>query len=103
MPAYLVAEIEITDPAGYAEYGKVVPATVEKYGGKFLVRGGKRIMKPKEGDVLPNLPKPIHMPQDHTFMNRLQWGLASVMAGLGGEGNWRRIAEPWIRGSHVPV
>ena len=52
----------------------------------FLVRGGKKIMKPKDGDLLPNLPKPIHMPQDHTFMNRLQWGLASVMAGLGGEG-----------------
>jgi predicted unusual protein kinase regulating ubiquinone biosynthesis (AarF/ABC1/UbiB family) len=69
----------------------------------FLVRGGKKIMKPKEGDVLPNLPKPINMPQDHTFMNRLQWGLASVMAGLGGEGNWRRIAEPWIRGPHVPL
>ena len=69
----------------------------------FLVRGSRQIMKPKEGDVLPNLPKPIHMPQDHTFMNRLQWGLASVMAGLGGEGNWRRIAEPWIRGPHEPI
>lgn len=69
----------------------------------FLVRGSKKIMKPKDGDVLPNLPKPIHMPQDHTFMNRLQWGLASVMAGLGGEGNWRRIAEPWIRGPYVAI
>jgi predicted unusual protein kinase regulating ubiquinone biosynthesis (AarF/ABC1/UbiB family) len=69
----------------------------------FLVRGGRKLMKPKEGDLLPNLPKPINMPQDHTFMNRLQWGLASVMAGLGGEGNWRRIAEPWIRGPHEPI
>lgn len=69
----------------------------------FLVRGGKKLWKPKEGDVMPNLPKPIHMPQDHTFMNRLQWGLASVMAGLGGEGNFRRIAEPWIRGKTVPI
>lgn len=69
----------------------------------FLVRGSKKLMKPKEGDVLPSLPKPIHMPQDHTFMNRLQWGLASVMAGIGGEGNWRKLAEPWIRGPHVPI
>lgn len=69
----------------------------------FLVRGSKKLMKPKEGDVLPNLPKPIDMPQDHTFMNRLQWGLASVMAGLGGEGNWRRIAEPWIRGPQEKI
>jgi predicted unusual protein kinase regulating ubiquinone biosynthesis (AarF/ABC1/UbiB family) len=69
----------------------------------FLVRGGKRILKPKDGEVMPRLPKPIHMPQDHTFMNRLQWGLASVMAGLGGEGNYRKIAEPWIRGPYVPL
>jgi predicted unusual protein kinase regulating ubiquinone biosynthesis (AarF/ABC1/UbiB family) len=64
----------------------------------FLVRGGRKIVKPKEGDILPNLPKPVNMPQDHTFMNRLQWGLASVMAGLGGESNFRAIAEDWIRG-----
>lgn len=69
----------------------------------FLVRGSKKMMKPKEGDVLPSLPKPIHMPQDHTFMNRLQWGLASVMAGLGGEDNWRRISEPWIRGPKLDL
>lgn len=69
----------------------------------FLVRGTKRLMKPKEGDVLPNLPKPIHMPKDHTFMNRLQWGLSSVMAGLGGKGNYRAISEDWVRGPYVPI
>ncbi len=69
----------------------------------FLVRGSKQISQPKDGKLLPNLPKPIHPPQDQMFMNRLQWGLASVMAGLGGEGNWRRIVEPWIRGPHLPI
>ena len=69
----------------------------------FLVRGGKKLYKPKEGELLPNLPKPIHPPQEHMFMNRLQWGLASVMAGIGGEGNYRRIAEPWIRGPLQPI
>ena len=69
----------------------------------FLVRGGKKLAKPKDGELLPNLPKPIHPPQEQMFMNRLQWGLASVMAGIGGEGNWRGIAEPWIRGPHVPI
>lgn len=69
----------------------------------FLVRGGQKLAKPKKGNILPNLPKPIHPPQDHIFMNRLQWGLASVMAGIGGEGNYRRIAEPWIRGPHKPI
>ena len=49
MPAYLVAEIEIINAEGYAEYSKVVPATIEKYGGRFLVRGGKA--HPLEGDI----------------------------------------------------
>jgi uncharacterized protein (DUF1330 family) len=40
MAAYILAEVEITDPEGYREYTKVVPATIAQYGGKFLVRGG---------------------------------------------------------------
>ena len=40
MSAYVLAEIEITNPEGYKEYTAVVPATVAQYGGKFLVRGG---------------------------------------------------------------
>ena len=41
MVAYVIAEIEITNPEGYKAYTAVVPATIEKYGGRFLVRGGK--------------------------------------------------------------
>jgi len=41
MPAYVIAEIEITNPDGYKEYTTLVPATIEKYGGRFLVRGGR--------------------------------------------------------------
>jgi len=40
MPAYLVVEVEITDPAQYDEYRQKVPATLAKYGGRFVVRGG---------------------------------------------------------------
>lgn len=69
----------------------------------FLVRGTKKTMKPKEGDILPNMPKPLHVPQEHLFMNRLQWGLASVMAGIGGEGNYRRMVEAWVRGPLEPI
>ncbi len=61
----------------------------------FLVRNGKRVIF-KEGETLPNMPKPINMPTDHTFVNRLQWGLSSVLAGLQAEANWRRITEPWM-------
>ncbi len=40
MPAYLIADVEVTDPAGYEEYRKRVPALVAAYGGRFLARGG---------------------------------------------------------------
>jgi predicted unusual protein kinase regulating ubiquinone biosynthesis (AarF/ABC1/UbiB family) len=63
----------------------------------FLVRHGRKLVF-RPDDKLPNLPKPINMPPDHTFVNRLQWGLASVLAGLGSEGNWRSITDPWLRG-----
>lgn len=41
MPAYVIADIEITDPAGYEEYRSKVPATIAQYGGKYIARGGK--------------------------------------------------------------
>jgi uncharacterized protein (DUF1330 family) len=41
MPAYVIAEVEVTDPAAYEDYRKQVPAVVTKYGGKFIVRGGR--------------------------------------------------------------
>jgi uncharacterized protein (DUF1330 family) len=39
MLAYVLAEIEITNPDGYREYTRLVPPTIEKFGGRFLVRG----------------------------------------------------------------
>jgi hypothetical protein len=36
-------------------------------------------------------------------MNRLQWGLASVMGGLGSIAPFRRITEPWIRCPIEPI
>ena len=51
MPAYLIVDIEVTDPANFEEYRKQVPATVQKYGGRFLVRGGA--MEVLEGDWRP--------------------------------------------------
>jgi len=41
MTAYVIGEIEVTDPATYEEYRRQVMAVVTKYGGKFLVRGGR--------------------------------------------------------------
>ena len=51
MSAYVIGEIEVTDPAVYEDYRKQVLAVVTKYGGKFLVRGGK--VDSKEGGWAP--------------------------------------------------
>lgn len=40
MAAYLIADVEVIDPAGFAEYQQKVPATIAQYGGRYLVRGG---------------------------------------------------------------
>ena len=40
MPAFLIAEIEVTDPETYARYRAQTPGVIATHGGRFLVRGG---------------------------------------------------------------
>ncbi len=51
MAAYVIAEIDITDPVGYEEYRRLGPPTVAAYGGKFVARGGK--VEVLEGSWIP--------------------------------------------------
>jgi uncharacterized protein (DUF1330 family) len=41
MAAYVIGEVDITDPAAYDDYRKQVLAVVTRYGGRFIARGGK--------------------------------------------------------------
>ena len=41
MAGYVIGEIEVTDASLYDEYRKQVLATITKYDGRFLARGGK--------------------------------------------------------------
>ena len=41
MAAYIIVEVETTDEALMAEYRKHTPGAIAKFGGKFIVRGGK--------------------------------------------------------------
>ena len=52
MAAYVIADVEVIDSAKFREYGNQVPATVEEYGGKYLVRGGA--VEKFEGNWEPN-------------------------------------------------
>ncbi|HLI08718.1 MAG TPA: DUF1330 domain-containing protein [Ktedonobacteraceae bacterium] len=51
MAAYIVADIEVTDPEEYQRYARQTPGTLEPYGGKFIVRGGQP--EALEGDWQP--------------------------------------------------
>jgi uncharacterized protein (DUF1330 family) len=47
--AYLIADISVTDPKGFAQYREQVPAVLAQYGGRFLVRAGE--VHPLEGEL----------------------------------------------------
>jgi uncharacterized protein (DUF1330 family) len=52
MSAYIIGDLTVTDLPTMEEYRKLVPATLAKYGGRFLVRGGAH--QTVEGDWKPN-------------------------------------------------
>jgi uncharacterized protein (DUF1330 family) len=51
MPAYVIAEIQITDPVAYDDYRPLAAASIARFGGRFIVRGGK-------ADLLEGEPPP---------------------------------------------
>jgi uncharacterized protein (DUF1330 family) len=52
VPAYVIANIDITDPVRYEDYRNIVLPTITAYGGRFLARGGK--VDTLEGPWRPN-------------------------------------------------
>ncbi|MDF3075301.1 MAG: hypothetical protein K0S54_2968 [Alphaproteobacteria bacterium] len=49
--AYLIVEVETTDPELMAKYREGTPAAIARHGGKFIVRGGAA--HPLEGGWTP--------------------------------------------------
>ena len=48
MAAYVILNIEVTDPGRYEDYKRAASESIGKHGGKYLVRGGKH--EPLEGE-----------------------------------------------------
>lgn len=40
MTVYVLADIDVTDPVRYEDYKRLAGPSVEKYGGRYTVRGG---------------------------------------------------------------
>ncbi len=53
-PAYVVAEVHVTDPAGFSAYAKQVPATLAPYHGKTIARALPDVREgaPADGDIV---------------------------------------------------
>jgi uncharacterized protein (DUF1330 family) len=51
MPAYIIAEIQVTDPTSYDRYRPMAAASIARFGGRYVVRGGKL-------DLLEGEPEP---------------------------------------------
>lgn len=51
MAAYLVVDIDVTNPAQFEEYKKLAPGAIAKFGGRYIIRGGA--YESLEGDWKP--------------------------------------------------
>jgi hypothetical protein len=68
---------------------------------QYLTRGMRDLVKSQDG--IPRVPYIPRISQDFTFVNRLQWGLASVLAGMRTEAAFRPLIEPWVKGGMLPI
>ena len=51
MPAYLIVDLEVTDPATFERYKREVAPNLESFGARYLTRGGRTEVL--EGDWSP--------------------------------------------------
>lgn len=77
MAAYLVVDIEVTNPAQFEEYKKLAPAAIAKYGGRYIIRGGA--YENIEGDWKPQCLTIVEfdsMEKAKTFYTSPEYGVA---------------------------
>ncbi len=51
MPAYIIVDVNVTNPTRYEDYKKLTPGSLTPFDGKFIVRGGQT--QTLEGDWAP--------------------------------------------------
>jgi uncharacterized protein (DUF1330 family) len=80
MSAYVIVDVHVTDPVGYADYKELATATVPLYGGKYIARGGKTETLEGEWDIdrLVILEFPS-MEQAKTWLNSPEYAPARAL------------------------
>jgi uncharacterized protein (DUF1330 family) len=58
--AYLIADVDVSDPEKYRGYQALTPGAIAAAGGRFVVRGGRH--EPLEGDWAPGRVVVIEFP-----------------------------------------
>ena len=77
MAAYVIGEIDVKDAAGYDDYRRQVLATVQKFGGRFLARGGRA--EALEGHAPPKRVVVLEFP---SYERALEWYRSAQYAPL---------------------
>lgn len=68
MPAYVIVEVEVTDPDAYEIYKPLAAKSVAEAGGRYLARGGRSALL--EGDGEPSRVVVLEFPD---FERAQQW------------------------------
>ena len=71
MPAYVISEVEMVDPERFEKYRSLAPATIAKYGGRYVVRGG--VVETVEGGDDDWQRKQIVIVEFPTFAKAKEW------------------------------
>ena len=79
MAAYLMADVDVHDQETFATYSAQVPATLEPFGGCFLVRGGATEVV--EGEWQPHRTVVIEFPDMDTLK---AWHDSDAYQGIAG-------------------
>ncbi len=64
---------------------------------EYNAKSFEHVFKP-QGKFAP-VSKQVNMPRDFVFVNRIQWGIHSILAQLGATGNWNRIHREYLVGA----
>ncbi len=80
MAAYLVVHVDVHDPVRYEAYKAMAPASIQRYGGRYLTRGGA--MEVLEGDWEPKRLVLLEFPsaeQAKAFWNSPEYAEAKAL------------------------
>jgi uncharacterized protein (DUF1330 family) len=80
MTAYVIVDVEVTDPERYVRYRELAKPIVEAFGGKYLARAGRT--EALEGDWLPSRLVILEFPsieQVHLWLNSEEYREARAL------------------------